>query len=107
VAATSLRLEGADVARADVLVALLRRLVADERDWRAVGGDPDLSGLRDRYRAACATLGSAVRIDQPGGERLIATAVDVDRAGRLVVRAESGVTRAVAAGDVVHLRALP
>jgi BirA family biotin operon repressor/biotin-[acetyl-CoA-carboxylase] ligase len=107
VAATSLRLEGADVARADVLVALLRRLIADERDWRAVDGDADLCGLRDRYRAACATLRSAVRIDQPGAERIVGTAVDVDHAGRLVVRAESGATRAVAAGDVVHLRALP
>jgi BirA family biotin operon repressor/biotin-[acetyl-CoA-carboxylase] ligase len=48
-----------------------------------------------------------VRIDQPGAERIVGTAVDVDHAGRLVVRAESGATRAVAAGDVVHLRALP
>jgi len=93
--------------RTELLTALLRRLLADEGAWRAAGGDPGVTGLRDDYRAACATLGSPVRIHQPGGTSVVATAVDVDADGRLLVRDTdpAGATRAVAAGDVVHLRA--
>ncbi|WP_028936611.1 biotin--[acetyl-CoA-carboxylase] ligase [Pseudonocardia spinosispora] len=105
--ATSLLIEGADLRREDVLIAFLRRLLADEARWRAAGGDPDAVGLWDDYRAGCATIGSRVRIEQPGGETNEATAIDVDRDGRLLVRdSVSGDTRAVAAGDVVHLRAI-
>jgi BirA family transcriptional regulator, biotin operon repressor / biotin---[acetyl-CoA-carboxylase] ligase len=105
--ATSLLAEGADLRREDVLVALLRRLLADEARWRAAGGDPDAVGLRDGYRAGCATIGARVRIEQPGGASAVVRAVDVDGDGRLVVRdPDSGDTRAVAAGDIVHLRAL-
>ena len=103
VAATSLLVEGADLDRGEVLVALLRRLLADEAAWRAAGGDPEASGLRARYRAGCATLGARVRIEQPGGP-LLGTALDVDTDGRLLVRSDEGGTRAVAAGDVVHVR---
>ncbi|WP_028925938.1 biotin--[acetyl-CoA-carboxylase] ligase [Pseudonocardia acaciae] len=105
--ATSLAAQGADVPRAELLTALLRRLLADEAAWREAGGDPDASGLRAAYRAACATLGARVRIELPGAERtLLAVAEDVDEDGRLVVREPNGVTRAVASGDVVHLRAV-
>jgi BirA family biotin operon repressor/biotin-[acetyl-CoA-carboxylase] ligase len=104
--ATSLSAEGARVARDTLLVALLRRMVADESAWREAAGDPDATGLRERYRAACATVGSPVRLEQPGGTALLATAVDIDRAGRLVLRDRNGDTRTVAAGDVVHLRAI-
>jgi BirA family transcriptional regulator, biotin operon repressor / biotin---[acetyl-CoA-carboxylase] ligase len=102
--ATSLLAEGADVRRDELLVALLRQLCADEERWRGAGGDPDAVGLRADYRAACATLGSTVRVEQPAGAALLATAVDVDADGRLVVEDEQGRPRAIAAGDVVHLR---
>jgi BirA family biotin operon repressor/biotin-[acetyl-CoA-carboxylase] ligase len=105
--ASSLHAEGAEVSRNALLAALLRRLLADEAAWRAAGGDPDAVGLLADYRAACATLGSPVRIEQPGGVSTFATASDVDGDGRLLVREQSGATRAVAAGDVVHLRAIP
>jgi BirA family biotin operon repressor/biotin-[acetyl-CoA-carboxylase] ligase len=105
--ASSLHAEGAEVSRNALLAALLRRLLADEAAWRAAGGDPDAVGLLADYRAACATLGSPVRIEQPGGVSTFATAFDVDGDGRLLVREQSGATRAVAAGDVVHLRAIP
>ena len=75
--------------------------------WRAAGGDPDLVGLRQGYREVCATIGARVRIELPGGGTEVATAVDVDTDGRLVVRDGSGTTRAVTAGDVIHLRPLP
>lgn len=103
--ATSLLAEGSTLRRDVLLVALLRQLCADEERWRAVGGDPDAAGLRADYRAACATLGSAVRVEQPGGPALLARAVDVDVDGRLVLEDEHGRSRAIAAGEVVHLRA--
>jgi BirA family transcriptional regulator, biotin operon repressor / biotin---[acetyl-CoA-carboxylase] ligase len=106
--ATSLCAQGADVSREELLVAILRGLLADEADWRAAGGDPDATGLRAGYRAACATLGARVRIELPGSAgALEAVAGDVDEDGRLVVRQRDGATRAVAAGDVVHLRPSP
>jgi BirA family biotin operon repressor/biotin-[acetyl-CoA-carboxylase] ligase len=105
--ATSLLAEGADLRRAALLVALLRRLLADQAAWRSSGGDPDAVGLREDYRAACATIGSPVRIEQPGGTSTVATAMDVDADGRLVILDQHGATRPVAAGDVVHLRAIP
>jgi BirA family biotin operon repressor/biotin-[acetyl-CoA-carboxylase] ligase len=104
--ASSLHAEGAEVRRNELLAALLRRLLADEAAWRAAGGDAEAVGLRAAYRAGCATLGRQVRIEQPGGRSLLATAQDVDEDGRLVVRDEAGATRAVAAGDVVHLRGI-
>jgi len=105
--ATSLLAEGADLRRTDLLVALLRQLLADEAAWRCAAGDPEEVGLREDYRVVCATIGSPVRIEQPGGTSTVATAVDVDTDGRLVIRDGTGATRQVAAGDVVHLRAIP
>ncbi|GAA5150492.1 biotin--[acetyl-CoA-carboxylase] ligase [Pseudonocardia eucalypti] len=105
---TSLAAVGASVGRGELLVALLRRLLADEAEWRAAAGDPDATGLRAAYRSVCATLGSRVRLELPGGQSELAVARDVDADGRLVVLVErTGVTRAVAAGDVVHLRPAP
>jgi BirA family transcriptional regulator, biotin operon repressor / biotin---[acetyl-CoA-carboxylase] ligase len=105
--ATSLHAEGATLGRAEVLAAVLTRLLADEADWRAAAGDPDVTGLRARYRAACATLGREVRVSLPNGATVEARARDVDRDGRLVLEGPDGSPAAVAAGDVVHLRALP
>lgn len=51
-----------------------------------------------RYRELCATLGRRVRVELPG-ETVEGVATDVDGEGRLVVGG-----RAIAAGDVVHLR---
>jgi BirA family biotin operon repressor/biotin-[acetyl-CoA-carboxylase] ligase len=104
---TSLHAEGATLGRTQLLAAVVRRLLADEADWRAAGGDPDVVGLREGYRAACATLGREVRVSLPDGSGLVAHARDLDLDGRLVLRETSGATRTVAAGDVVHLRAMP
>ena len=51
-----------------------------------------------RYRDLCTTLGRRVRVELPGGA-VEGLATDVDGEGRLLVDG-----RAVAAGDVVHLR---
>jgi BirA family biotin operon repressor/biotin-[acetyl-CoA-carboxylase] ligase len=49
------------------------------------------------------TIGQDIRVELPGGSVLAGRAVDVDSAGCLLVSAD-GTTRAVSAGDVVHVR---
>lgn len=102
--ATSLAAEGADVDRSDVLVALLTRLAEREQAWRVGRGDPDATRLRSDYRAGCVSLGAEVRVELPGGTVHTGIAEDVDRDGRLLLLDPAGRRRAVAAGDVVHVR---
>lgn len=97
--ATSLAVEGHDVEREVLLAAILASL----RSARGLLGDP--AGLRAAYLDLCVTVGQQVRAELPGGGRLLGEAVGVDGVGRLVVRGEAG-EQAVAAGDVVHVRAL-
>ncbi|MER7521239.1 biotin--[acetyl-CoA-carboxylase] ligase [Streptomyces sp. NPDC126499] len=104
--AGSLLLAGAVSTDRDTLLrAILRSLEQWYGDWVRAGGDPAASGLQEAYAAACATLGRRVRADLPGERMLEGDAVAVDEDGRLVVATEGGGTEAVAAGDVVHLRA--
>jgi BirA family biotin operon repressor/biotin-[acetyl-CoA-carboxylase] ligase len=103
--ATSLRAEGAAaVERATVLIAVLSRLADREAAWRAAGGDPDVHRLRADYREACSSLGAEVRVELPGGTTATGMAEDVDDDGRLLLLGADGRRRAIAAGDVVHLR---
>lgn len=93
--ATSLALAGApDTDRTTLVLALLRQFASRFTAWRA-GDSRDLA--RD-YRARCATLGSSVRAELPGGEVITGVATDIDWCGRLSIG-----TRTVAAGDVTHL----
>ncbi|GAA0920139.1 biotin--[acetyl-CoA-carboxylase] ligase [Pseudonocardia zijingensis] len=103
-AATSLADEGAVVDRTRMLSALLERLAEREAQWRDGRGDAESTRLRADYRAACTTLGSEVRVELPGGAALHGIAEDVDADGRLLLLDAAGHRRAVAAGDVVHLR---
>ncbi|MGW4158633.1 biotin--[acetyl-CoA-carboxylase] ligase [Streptomyces sp. NPDC004788] len=91
--------------RDTLLRAVLRSLEQWYGDWVRADGDPAGSGLLDAYTKACATLGRRVRADLPGERMLEGDAVAVDGDGRLVVETEGGGTEAVAAGDIVHLRA--
>ncbi|MEU5883160.1 biotin--[acetyl-CoA-carboxylase] ligase [Spirillospora sp. NPDC047279] len=98
--ATSLAIEGAPLSdRALLLRAILREFEGWYREWIALKGDPESSGLRTAYKDLCATLGRTVRVDLPGDETLSGQATDVDGSGRLVVG-----ERTVNAGDVVHVR---
>ena len=100
-AATSLLIEGAaSTDRTGLLTAILAELGQRYRTWRA---DPDAPGLRADYLRWCATIGREVRAELPGGTVLTGTAVDVDDAGRLVLRS-IGELVPVGAGDVVHVR---
>ena len=99
--ATSLALAGAErTDRQTVLTAVLRALDARVSAWAA---GPRLPPAAD-YRAACSTLGAAVRVELPSKDPLEGAAVDVDDDGRLVVECADGSRTAVAAGDVTHLR---
>jgi BirA family transcriptional regulator, biotin operon repressor / biotin---[acetyl-CoA-carboxylase] ligase len=103
--ATSLAAEGAPTPdRQAVLVALLTRLAEREATWRTAGGDPDTDRLRADYRAVCGSLGAEVRVELPGGMTVTGMAEDVDRDGQLLLLGADGQRRAIAAGDVVHLR---
>jgi BirA family biotin operon repressor/biotin-[acetyl-CoA-carboxylase] ligase len=98
--ATSLELAGAPaVDRAVLLGAVLEAFTTRYDAWRAERGQ----GLRASYVAACSTVGRAVRVELPGEDPLEGLAVGVDAEGRLEVDVGTRV-RALAAGDVVHVR---
>lgn len=106
--ATSLAL--ADAARTDrgrLLAGLLDELEEWYEAWRGVGGDAGACGLHAAYVADCATIGEPVRALLPDGTQVAGTAVAVDADGRLVVHADTGGARAIAAGDIIHLRRSP
>ena len=86
---------GADVARDDVLDALLASL----------GGwlDAGWAAVARAYREACVTIGRRVRVELVDGEVFEGGAADVDDAGRLLVET-SVCLRTVDVGDVTHVR---
>ena len=96
-AATSLAsLAGADIDRPGLLASYL-----DELDVELVAIEAGRSPL-GRYRAACATLGTEVGIETPGG-RVEGRAIEIDEGGALVVETSAGPV-ALSTGDVVRLR---
>jgi BirA family biotin operon repressor/biotin-[acetyl-CoA-carboxylase] ligase len=105
--ATSLLLAGGGSGRLDreaLLAAILDELAELLDRWAAAAGDIDASGLRDRYRRTCSTIGSRVRLTLPDGATLVGEAVDVAADGSLLVQDGTGRHRAYTAADVVHLR---
>jgi BirA family biotin operon repressor/biotin-[acetyl-CoA-carboxylase] ligase len=97
---TSLAHAGATcVDRDPLLRAVLRALANWYGRWQDATGDAEASGLREAYAFHCGTLGQQVRVQLPGGDELRGRADGVDAAGRLIVDG-----RALAAGDVAHLR---
>jgi BirA family biotin operon repressor/biotin-[acetyl-CoA-carboxylase] ligase len=86
------------VDRIDLLRAMLTRLAPLLEEW-----DTDPAALRARYRQRLATLGRRVRVTSAVGE-LEGDAVDLTEDGALLVAADHGELRVVAAGDVIHLR---
>jgi BirA family biotin operon repressor/biotin-[acetyl-CoA-carboxylase] ligase len=105
--ATSLAVEGAavdDDLEDLVLAAYLEGLRDRVGRYLAAGADAEASGIRAQARARCLTLGRSVRIELPGDDQLLGTAVDLDADGRLVIADRDGLARSVAAGDVTHVR---
>jgi BirA family transcriptional regulator, biotin operon repressor / biotin---[acetyl-CoA-carboxylase] ligase len=87
---------GRPVDRAVLLDAFLARLATRLDALDTVPGD---------YRARLATLGRSVRVEL-ADDVIEGVATDLDARGCLVVQPDSGPPVVVAAGDVVHLRAV-
>ena len=110
--ATSLVLAGADPDAAAagtelfdrVLAAYLHPLTEIVTALWHNEGDADRSGLRAAVIDRCTTIGREVRVELPGGAELLGRATGIDAVGRLEVRDADGQVRAVAAGDIIHLR---
>ena len=101
---TSLVAQGATAGREEVLLGLLTQLERWYSAFRTTP-DPDRAGLRDAYRALCATLGQTVRVELPAGGIVTGIARDIDAEGRLLVADGPGDSvTPVSAGDVVHVR---
>jgi BirA family transcriptional regulator, biotin operon repressor / biotin---[acetyl-CoA-carboxylase] ligase len=100
---TSLALLGASgTDRTALLAAVLGELSDWYQRW-AQAGDATASGLREEYLRRCATIGTVVRVELPGGAQLAGTAAGIGPAGQLVVDTADGPV-AVTAGDVIHVR---
>lgn len=96
--ATSLTLAGAaDTDRTSLVLALLTEFARRYTTWRDTGWDS--TPLATAYRDRCATLGSRVRAELPGGKARTGIARDIDSQGRLLIDDEP-----VAAADITHLR---
>lgn len=97
--ATSLTIAGARQTDRTVLVrSLLSEFASRFTAWRDADWATD--ELAVAYRERCATIGTEVRAELPGGRMLTGIADGVDDYGRLLIGGE-----AVSAGDVTHLRA--
>jgi BirA family transcriptional regulator, biotin operon repressor / biotin---[acetyl-CoA-carboxylase] ligase len=73
--------------------------------FAAAGFDAGASGLRAGVSASCTTIGRSVSVDLPDGDQLFGSAVGIDESGRLRIAGTSfDGERAIAAGDVTHLR---
>ncbi|MER7455264.1 biotin--[acetyl-CoA-carboxylase] ligase [Nocardia beijingensis] len=97
--ATSLTIAGARETDRTVLVrSLLTEFAQRFTAWRDADWATD--ELAAAYRERCATIGTEVRAELPGGRMLTGIADGIDDYGRLLIGGE-----AVSAGDVTHLRA--
>lgn len=104
--AASLATAAATTTDRDIVLRAVLRTTGDWlHRWRAHEGDPAASGLGPAYRSTCATLGRSVDVHLPDGTVFAGVAEAVDDDGRLLVAPPDGSpARALAAGDVVHLR---
>jgi BirA family biotin operon repressor/biotin-[acetyl-CoA-carboxylase] ligase len=104
--ATSLALHGVTSFELDdVLVRYLASFRNLYEDFCLAHGDAESSGLRKAVQDASSTIGSTVRVLLPAGSEFSGKAVGLDVSGRLLVALSDPLEiRAVAAGDIQHLR---
>lgn len=89
----------------DVLVRYLAALKNLYLDFSDEQGDPVKSGLLESVIEVSSTIGRQVEVSLPDKSKFIGTAAGIDGEGRLLVAiAEPTEIRAVAAGDIEHLR---
>lgn len=102
--ATSLALQGfGQLSRAVLLAEFLAAFRPLFEQLQEHDGVAVASGLAQEYRDRCSTIGRQVSLELPG-VTVLGVAEDVDSSGRLVIVTDDGERRAVAAGDVTHLR---
>jgi BirA family biotin operon repressor/biotin-[acetyl-CoA-carboxylase] ligase len=102
--ATSLAIEGAGSIEPDaVLSGYLREFENLYTAFAENELDANRSGLRQSVIENCLTLGREVRAILPGDLEEQGRASTIDDSGRLVLEV-NGQPRAVAAGDIVHMR---
>lgn len=102
---TSLLLAAGTAPNSDRLLAAYLTGLRERYDaFVELDGDAEAAGLRNELQAVCGTLGNRVRVELPGDEALLGLAAGIDAIGRLLVTTDAGDTRAIAAGDVTHLR---
>jgi BirA family biotin operon repressor/biotin-[acetyl-CoA-carboxylase] ligase len=97
--AVSLAGLGAVVDGDQMLERFCRRLDTAYRIWEMEG----FGAIRAELRAMMDALGRMVRLSA-GREQVEGQAMDIDEQGRLLVRLDSGIIRAFAAGEVTVLR---
>ena len=89
----------------DILVRYLASFKRLYEDFSAAGGDAEESGIRAEILEASSTIGSKVQVLLPDGSEFSGKAAGLDNDGRLLVAMSDPLEiRAVAAGDIKHLR---
>ena len=104
--ATSLKLHGVENFELDdVLVRYLASFKRLYEEFADASGDAESSGLRQSVQEATSTIGTSVKVLLPDGSDFSGKAVGLDATGRLLVAMSDPLEiRAVAAGDIQHLR---
>lgn len=98
--ATSLRIEGAEPDRTDLLVRVLAGLRSEYGTWLRPEGP---AALRVRYEELCVTAHrQPVRVQLPAGEEITGDGCGIAATGALQVATTHGIST-VTAGDVVHV----
>jgi BirA family biotin operon repressor/biotin-[acetyl-CoA-carboxylase] ligase len=89
----------------DILVRYLAAFKRLYEGFSDAGGDAEESGLRREILEASSTIGSKVQVILPDGSEFSGKAAGLDNDGRLLVAmSDPWEIRAVAAGDIKHLR---
>jgi BirA family biotin operon repressor/biotin-[acetyl-CoA-carboxylase] ligase len=104
--ATSLALHGVSgFSLDDVLVRYLAGFMRMYQEFNEAQGDTNLSGLKQAVLDVSSTIGREVNVLLPDGSSFVCNAAGLDNDGRLLVAVSNPVEiRAVAAGDIQHLR---
>lgn len=104
--ATSLALHGlSGFGLDDVLVRYLAGFKRMYEEFNQAQGDPNISGLKQTVLDVSSTIGRQVLVSLPDGNSFTGNAAGLDNDGRLLVALSDPVEiRAVAAGDIQHLR---
>ncbi|MEA5454705.1 biotin--[acetyl-CoA-carboxylase] ligase [Sinomonas sp. JGH33] len=100
---------GRPVDRTGLLAAYLEDFARRYRAFCAADGNAETPfaggrSLLSQVQDATITLGRRVRVELPGGRRLVGRATGLDSHGALQVVEDDGGRHTVGAGDVVHLR---